>query len=161
MSAHALAIRSFRGLGHRKVSFHQLQHRLTANPRRSLLHNIPVTSKARSNAPWRQDKTAAKVASRTWEQADERRWSQREDTAFRTEEDTSVTGRLQQLLSSPYDAEIFAILIPALLATLLDPVMVLIDTGKRTACIHQLIVLAVLLANYSMQGNDLQALLAG
>ena len=89
-----------------------------------------VCSKSRSHTPWRNDKTAVKVASQALEQADERSWSRRDDTAYAADQQTDIKSRLQHLLSSPYDAEIFAILFPALLAILLDPVMILIDTGN-------------------------------
>ena len=36
----------------------------------------------------------------------------------------------RNLLSSPYDAEIWSLLFPALLAVCLDPAMMVIDTGE-------------------------------
>jgi hypothetical protein len=38
------------------------------------------------------------------------------------------------VLSSPLDGDIFALLVPAIVAVFLDPAMALIDTGRRPPC---------------------------
>lgn len=158
MSAQTLAIRGFREPCQRRVRQQYLQHQSAAKRRLRPVYTS-ASSKARINLPWRNDKAAVKVASQALDQPDERQWRRRDDTVCLAEQPADLRSRLQQFISSPYDAEIFAILFPALLAILLDPVMILIDTGKLCTALNTCS--SRYLAAVNRQLVHLQLLLAG
>lgn len=71
------------------------------------------------------------VAVNSLDQTDTASWRENNDAAYIMQQQGITQTRLQQLFTTQYDREIMAVLFPALLAILLDPVMILIDTGVQ------------------------------
>ena len=90
-------------------------------------------TRIRTAAKWNNDDNPPQVAVKALEQSDTTSWREKGDTAHIAEQQATTRTRLQQLFTTQYDQEIFAILFPALLAIFLDPVMILVDTGALTA----------------------------
>ena len=122
---HATACRTF--------AWQRVQARHVAR-QRPALHQQPSRS-----AVWQQwhkqakytrsapHQTAVKALERT-----EGSWKDQDDTAYLAEQQVAIQPRWRQFFTTRYDAEILAVLLPALLAIFLDPVMILIDTGKQS-----------------------------
>ena len=72
------------------------------------------------------------VAVKSLDQTDTASWREKDDTACIARQQAVTQTRLQQLFTTQYDQEIMAVLFPALLAILLDPVMILVDTGVQS-----------------------------
>ena len=130
MTAVSAAVLGFRGPGQRRVRQQQFRPALTSRLRYFGYRRPSASREARSSAPWRNDEAIVQVAAASGE-SEENSWSRRNDTADIARQQVVTRSRLQHLFNSPYDTEIFAVLVPALLAILLDPVMVLIDTGEQ------------------------------
>ena len=90
------------------------------------------------NAVWQQWHTQRKharsaprqTAVRALERT-EGSWKDKDNTAYVAEQQVAIQPKWRQFFTTRYDAEILAVLLPALLAIFLDPVMILIDTGKH------------------------------
>lgn len=72
------------------------------------------------------------LAVNSLDQTDTASWREKDDTACIAQQQAVTHTRLQQLFTTQYDREIMAVLFPALLAILLDPVMILVDTGVQS-----------------------------
>ena len=132
MSAVTLSSRGARGPCQCRVRQQQSHPRVAVRARRSALGPLAASRGARNSAPWRNNDAIVQVATASGE-SEENSWSRRNDTADIARQQGVTRSRLQHILNSPYDTEIFAVLVPALLAILLDPVMVLIDTGNDSS----------------------------
>ena len=80
---------------------------------------------------WRNPGKSPTVAVNSLDQTDTAPWREKDDTACIARQQAVTQIRLQQLFTTQYDREIMAVLLPALLAILLDPVMILVDTGVQ------------------------------
>lgn len=83
----------------------------------------------RVTGAWRNHGKLPTVAVNSLDQTDTASWKEKDDTACIARQQAVTQTRLQQLFTTQYDREIMAVLFPALLAILLDPVMILVDTG--------------------------------
>lgn len=83
----------------------------------------------RAKGKWRKHGSSQTVAVNSLDQTDTASWREKDDTACIAQQQGITQTRLQQLFTTQYDQEIMAVLLPALLAILLDPVMILVDTG--------------------------------
>lgn len=98
----------------------------------------------RAAANWKDHDNLSRVAVSSFDQSDTASWRETDDAACIAEQQALTRTRLQQLFTTQYDREIMAVLLPALLAIFLDPVMMLVDTGERRAwCLPPTAVLLV------------------
>ena len=81
---------------------------------------------------WKKHGKSPTLAVNSLDQTDTASWREKDDTACIAQQQAVTHTRLQQLFTTQYDREIMAVLFPALLAILLDPVMILVDTGVRS-----------------------------
>lgn len=132
MSAGALAIRGVRAPCQCRVRQQQLRPAEAFRSRLPALIRPSASRGGRNTAPWRNDEALVQIATASTE-PEESSWSSRSDTTDIARQQGVTRSKWKQLLHSPYDTDIFAVLVPALLAILLDPVMVLIDTGEPAA----------------------------
>ena len=81
---------------------------------------------------WKNHGKLPTVAVNSLDQTETASWREKDDTACIARQQAVTQTRLQQLFTTQYDREIMAVLFPALLAILLDPVMILVDTGVQS-----------------------------
>ena len=98
----------------------------------------------RAERSWRTHGKPQTVAVNSLDQTDTASWREKNDTAYIVQQQGITQTRLQQLFTTQYDQEIMAVLFPALLAILLDPVMILVDTGAQLLLLCPLLCVACL-----------------
>lgn len=102
------------------------------------------TKRLRAERRWRNHGKSQTVAVNSIDQTDTASWREKNDTAYIVQQQDITQTRLQQLFTTQYDREIMAVLFPALLAILLDPVMILVDTGAQLLLLCWLLCIACL-----------------
>ena len=115
-------------LSHRPVC-QQTPYLTSARAVRRAARPHRLARRALTAAKWKGPDSPSKSAVKALEQTDTAGWREKGDTAYVAQQQVLTRTRLQQFFTTQYDQEIFAVLLPALLAIFLDPVMMLVDTG--------------------------------